>query len=67
MRRDYSELRKKIRGKYLRLEDFAEDIGMTAGTLSRKLKGKTEWSRAEIEKTADLLGLAPDKILEYFF
>lgn len=67
MRRDYSELRKKIRGKYLRLEDFARDLGVTPSTLTLKLSGKSEWSRAEIERTADLLDLTPDEILLYFF
>ena len=67
MNRDYSELRKKIRGKYLRLEDFAKDLGITAGTLTFKLSGKSEWSRAEIEKAAELLELTPNEILHYFF
>ena len=67
MKRDYSELRKKIRSIYLRLEDFAKDMNITSGTLSLKLSGKSEWSRAEIEKTADLLDLTPDEILLYFF
>lgn len=67
MKNNYSELRKKIRGKYLRLEDFARDLGITSGTLTLKLSGKSEWSRAEIVKTAELLDLTPDEILEYFF
>ncbi|MBQ6906190.1 MAG: DUF739 family protein [Clostridia bacterium] len=67
MRRDYTELRKKIRGKYLKLEDFAKDLGISVGTLTLKLAGKSEWSRMEIERTAILLDLTPDEILEYFF
>lgn len=67
MNRDYYELRQKIRGKYPRIGDFAKAIGMAKGTLSRKLTGKSEWSRAEMEKTAELLDLTPDEILRYFF
>lgn len=67
MRLDYSEFRKKIRGVYVKLEDFAKDIGMATGTLSLKLSGRSEWSRGEIEKAATLLGLTPDEILHYFF
>lgn len=67
MRRDYSELRKKIRSVYVKLEDFAKDMGMATGTLSLKLSGKSEWSRAEIERAATLLGLTPDEILHHFF
>ena len=67
MQRDYYELRQRIRGKYARIGDFAKALGVTRGTLSLKLRGKSEWSRAEIEKTAELLDLTPDEILRYFF
>lgn len=67
MTRDYSEFRKKIRSVYLRLEDFAKDMNMATGTLSHKISGKSEWSRAEIEKAAELLDLTPNEILHYFF
>lgn len=67
MKQDYSGLRKKIRGVYVNLDDFAKDLGITAGTLSRKLAGKSEWTRPQIEKSAILLGLTPDDIIHYFF
>ena len=67
MKRKYAEFRKRILSKYLRLGDFAKDMGMTHGTLTLKISGKSEWSRAEIEKSADLLDLTPDEILLYFF
>lgn len=67
MRRNYSELKKKIRGRYLRLGEFAGDLGVTSSTLTLKLSGKSEWSRAEIERTSDLLDLTSDEILLYFF
>ena len=67
MGRDYYELRQRIRGKYARIGDFAKALGIASGTLSLKLMGKSEWSRAEIEKTAELLDLTPDEIMRYFF
>lgn len=67
MRREYYEIRQKIRGKYRRMEDFAKDLGITQGTLSTKLMGKSEWTRAEIEKLAQLLELDPVDIIKYFF
>ena len=67
MGRDYSELRKKIRGKYLRMGDFAADLGISKGTLGLKLRGISEWSRDEIEKIAELLDLTPDEIMALFF
>lgn len=67
MRREYYEIRQKIRGKYRRMEDFAKDLGITQGTLSSKLMGKSEWTRAEIEKLAQLLELDPVDIIKYFF
>lgn len=67
MNRDYYDLRQRIRGKYARIGDFAKALGVSRGTLSLKLMGKSEWSRAEIEKAAELLDLTPDEIMRYFF
>ena len=67
MGRDYYELRQRIRGKYRRMGDCAKDLGIKPGTLSAKLNGKSEWTRAEIEKLAQLLELTPTEIMEYFF
>lgn len=67
MGREYYEIRQKIRGKYRRMGDFAKDLGMTQGTLSAKLMGKREWTRAEIEKLAQLLELTPTDIMKHFF
>lgn len=67
MSREYYELRFKIRSKYARIGDFAKALGMSTGTLGLKLRGKSDWSRSEIEKVAELLDLTPDEILYYFF
>ena len=67
MDRDYSALILKIRSKYLKFEDFANDLGINSATLSNKLKGNTDWKREEIIKAAELLDLTPEEILFYFF
>lgn len=67
MDRDYSALILKIRSKYLKFEDFANDLGINLTTLSNKLKGKTDWKREEMVKAAELLDLSPEEILFYFF
>ncbi len=67
MGRDYSALILKIRSKYLKFEDFANDLGITVCTLRNKLSGKNDWKREEMIKAAELLDLTPDEILFYFF
>lgn len=67
MDRDYSALILKIRGKYFKIEDFANDLGVNLATLNNKLKGKTDWKREEMIKAAELLDLSPEEILLYFF
>lgn len=67
MAHDYYDLRQRIRGKYARIGEFATALGITHGTLSLKLSGRSEWKRAEMMKAAELLNLTPDEILQYFF
>lgn len=67
MAQEYYELRQRIRGRYARIGDFARAVGITNGTLSLKLSGKSEWKRAEMMKAAELLDLTPEEILHYFF
>ena len=67
MEKDYQELCMKIRGKYLRIEDFATDLGISVTTLNSKLTGKTDWKREEMVKAAEMLDMTPDEILHYFF
>lgn len=67
MGRDYTALILKIRGKYLKLEDFANDLGITVCTLRNKLSGRNDWKREEMIKAAELLDLTPEEILAIFF
>lgn len=63
----YAALRGKIREKFGTQEAFAVAMGMNPATLSAKLTGKTEWTRAEIEKACNLLGIALEDAHLYFF
>ncbi len=67
MTRDYTDLRKKILGTFGALAPFADALGVTPSTLSIKLAGKSDWSRAEIETAQALLDLTPDEVLNIFF
>lgn len=67
MAKDYEALRRRILGKFGSLGAFAEALGPTASTLSLKLNGKSDWTRAEIESAQKLLDLTPEEVLEYFF
>lgn len=67
MAKDYEALRRRILGKFGSLGAFAAEMGFTPSTLSSKLKGTTDWTRAEIEKASQLLELTTDEVMEYFF
>ena len=63
----YNNLRGEIRKKFKTQYAFAQKINMTHQTLSRKLCGRAEWTRPEIETVCVVLGIAPGDIYEYFF
>lgn len=64
---DYSDLKGRIRAKYKTQEAFATDMGMCIASLSKKLNNRTEWTRSEIEKACDLLGIPLTEVSTYFF
>lgn len=63
----YNKLRGKIREVFGTQEAFAEAIGMNTATISGKLNGKSDWSRAEMEKACSLLGIPMIEMHFYFF
>lgn len=63
----YAKLRGKIKEVFETQERFAEAMGMDCSTLSLKLNGKSEWSRIEIEKACNLLGIQIEEVYAYFF
>lgn len=66
-KKTFGRVREKIKVKYGNLLDFSEKIGINKATLSRKMNGQSEWTRAEIEKICLLLEIPVCEIGEYFF
>lgn len=63
----YSKLRGRIREKFGTQSAFSIAMGMSESTLSGKLTGKTDWTRPEIEKACELLGIPLSEAYTYFF
>ena len=61
------KLRGRIREYYETQEAFAKALEMSPATLSKKLSGKTEWDRQEIEEACILLCIPIEEIALYFF
>lgn len=60
-----------IRGAIVRngytIGSFADALGITRYTLSKKINGKSEFRASEIEKSCALLGIAKKDVGKYFF
>lgn len=61
------KLRGRIRECYETQDAFAKALNMSPATLSKKLMGKTEWGRQEIEEVCTLLRIPVEEIHAYFF
>lgn len=64
---DYSRLRGKIREIFGTESAFARAMGYNRCTISAKLNGQSEWTRADIEKACFLLGVPLSEVEPYFF
>lgn len=66
---DYSKLNGRIVEKFGSQRAFAEALGRSEVTISRKLLGKTAISVRDIMKwsSADFLDIPAEEIHEYFF
>lgn len=67
MSRRYAKLRGVIREKYTLQNSFAVDMGLANSTLSAKLNGRSEWTRAEMERACGLLSIPLAEAYLYFF
>lgn len=63
----YSRLQGEIKRKYGTQDAFAEVIGMGRVSLNQRLNGKIEWSKDEMAKVMEALGLPYALIPFYFF
>ena len=61
------KLRGLIREKYCTQAAFAHAMGMHSATLSAKLRGVSDFSRSEIEKSCRLLDIPATQLGDYFF
>ena len=64
---DYSKLRGIIREKYKTQGALADELGISAASLSDKLNEKSDFSHGEITLACDKLGIPYERISEYFF
>ncbi len=64
---NFEKLRRKIRGKYDRMKDFAVELNLDATTLSKKLNNVTDFTASEILKASELLDIPINELDTYFF
>lgn len=63
----YPKLKAKITEVYGSQTAFADKIGLQPITVSRRLNGKTAFTRDEIMQWAGVLGIKKNQIASYFF
>ena len=63
----YAKLRGAIRERLGSEGVLAVKLGMNPVTLSKKLNGKTDWKKKEIEKTLEYLVIPRSEGYDYFF
>lgn len=63
----YRKLRGRITEIFGTQAAFALVLGLSRNSVSKKLKGKTEFTQSEIERWAKFLGIKKEEYVEYFF
>ena len=63
----YNKLRGRIIEKFGSMESFAETLGISSVSLSKKMNNKMGISREEIVRWAELLDISVDDYGAYFF
>lgn len=64
---NYRKLLGRIVEKFGTQARFAAAMGMSEHTLSKKLNNIIRWKQDEISRACDLLGIAFERIPDYFF
>ena len=64
---DYEQLRRLLRQKHRTCRDLAEEIGVSAVSLSRKMNGTTQFTLGEIQGIRESLGLTLRELELIFF
>lgn len=63
----YDKLRGRIVEKYGSQEKFAELIGISSNSMSKKMNGKTGFSQKDIVRWSEILDIKKSEYSEYFF
>lgn len=63
----YSKLKGRIKEVFGTQYAFADAVGMDQSSVSAKLNNKSEWTRPQIIKACDVLGIPLADAPEYFF
>lgn len=64
---DYSKLKGRIVERFGSQRAFAEKLGITEVSLTRKMQNQAAWKQSEIVKAKNLLGIPPEETDLYFF
>jgi len=64
---DTKKLSEVIQSKGLKLEFIAKSIGISVGSMSNKMNGKTNFKLPEVQKLKELLNLSAKEAYEIFF
>jgi len=64
---DYRKLYGRIVEKYGTQHNFADKMGMSDHSISKKMCGKSPWKQTDIEKACSLLSIKKEDIGIYFF
>jgi len=64
---NYSKLRGRIREVFGTQDRFAEAMGRSDTSISKKLNNKSEWTQQEINRAVEVLGIDDVDVAAYFF
>lgn len=64
---NYSKLRGRIRETCGTQEVFAEKIGISYTSLSKRLNNQIEFTQEDIYKACEVLNIGMEQVPEYFF
>jgi len=64
---DTKRLNDIIQSKGLKMEFVAKSIGISVGSMSNKMNGKTDFKLPEVQKLRKMLGLSLKETSEIFF
>lgn len=63
----YCKLKAAMAMKGMNASELALAVGITRGTMSRKLRGENEFCVSEVQKIVRILGLTSDDVMDIFF